>query len=76
MFVVQSGEVRVTLDEGGREVARIGAGGVFGEMSLLTGEPRTATVSATGDAVLLEIDADALSSRRAGATPRWSRRSA
>jgi small-conductance mechanosensitive channel/CRP-like cAMP-binding protein len=59
MFVVQSGEVRVTLDEGGREVARIGAGGVFGEMSLLTGEPRTATVSAIGDAVLLEIDADA-----------------
>lgn len=59
MFVVQSGEVRVTIDPGGREVARIGSGGVFGEMSLLTGEPRTATVSAIGDAVLLEIDADA-----------------
>jgi small-conductance mechanosensitive channel/CRP-like cAMP-binding protein len=59
MFVVQSGEVRVTLD-GEREVARIGPGGVLGEMSLLTGEPRTATVSAVGgDTVLLEIDAEA-----------------
>lgn len=58
MFIVQSGEVAVTL-EGGREVARISDGGVFGEMSLLTGEPRTATVSAVGDAVLLEIDVDA-----------------
>ena len=39
-------------------VARIGAGGYFGEMSLLTGEPRTATVSAVNDAAMLEITAD------------------
>ncbi len=60
IFVVCTGEVAVTIGQG-REVARIRAGGYFGEMSLLTGEPRTATVSARGDAVLLEIGADAFS---------------
>ena len=58
MFVLSGGEVRVTLEPSGQEVARIGAGAYFGEMSLLTGEPRTATVSAVDDVVLLEITAD------------------
>jgi small-conductance mechanosensitive channel/CRP-like cAMP-binding protein len=58
MFVLHRGEVRVTLDPGGQEVARIGPGGFFGEMSLLTGDPRTATVSTTRDALLIEIPAD------------------
>jgi small-conductance mechanosensitive channel len=58
MFVVCAGEVAVTIARD-REVARIRAGGYFGEMSLLTGDPRTATVVARGDAVLLEIDAAA-----------------
>ena len=35
-------------------------GGIFGEMSLLTGDPRTATVAAARDTVVFEIDADAL----------------
>jgi CRP-like cAMP-binding protein len=58
MFVVYSGQVRVTIEPGNREVARTDPGGFFGEMSLLTGDPRTATVSATCDSVLLEIPAD------------------
>lgn len=58
MFVICRGEVRVTLEPTGQEVARVGAGGYFGEMSLLTGEPRTATVSALDDSVVLEITAD------------------
>jgi CRP-like cAMP-binding protein len=57
MFVVQSGQAKVTIEPGAREVARIEAGGFFGEMSLLTGDPRTATVSATTDVLLVEIPA-------------------
>jgi small-conductance mechanosensitive channel/CRP-like cAMP-binding protein len=57
MFIVCRGEVRVTIADG-REVARTRAGGYFGEMSLLTGEPRSATVSAAGDCTVLEIKAD------------------
>lgn len=42
-----------------KEVARLGRGAYFGEMSMLTGEPRTATVVAQGDAALLAVDRDA-----------------
>jgi small-conductance mechanosensitive channel len=58
MFLVLRGQVRVTLEPSGQEVAVTSAGGFFGEMSMLTGDPRTATVSARGDAALLEIDAE------------------
>ncbi len=62
LYLVARGEVAVRVHvEGGpeREVARLGRGGLFGEMSVLTGEPRTATVVATGDAALLALDRDA-----------------
>jgi small-conductance mechanosensitive channel/CRP-like cAMP-binding protein len=55
MFVVGRGRVRVTILPAASEVATIAAGGYFGEMSLLTGQPRTATVSAIADCLLLEI---------------------
>ena len=43
----------------GQEVAVItDAGGFFGEMSMLTGDPRTATVRAVSDVQALEIGAD------------------
>lgn len=58
MFVVLDGQVRVIIEPSGQEVATTAAGGFFGEMSMLTGEPRTATVRAHGDATLLEIDAE------------------
>lgn len=57
MFVVLSGRVRVSIDPAGQEVAVIPAGGFFGEMSMLTGEARTATVKAIEDVVVLEISA-------------------
>jgi small-conductance mechanosensitive channel/CRP-like cAMP-binding protein len=57
MFVVLKGSVRVVLEPSGQEVAVLPAGGFFGEMSLLTGEPRTATVRAVDDAMVLEIAA-------------------
>ena len=58
LFIIRRGEVSVTLRGTVGEVARLGPGDVFGEMSLLTGEARTATVTAAGDCDLLEIDAD------------------
>ena len=57
MFVILSGRVRVSIDPAGQEVAVIPAGGFFGEMSMLTGDARTATVKAIEDAVVLEISA-------------------
>ncbi|HXG88933.1 MAG TPA: mechanosensitive ion channel family protein [Vicinamibacterales bacterium] len=58
LYVVLNGRARVALDASGREVATIEPGGFFGEMSMLTGEPRTATVRAVGDVRALEIPAE------------------
>ena len=58
MFVVRSGTARVVLERSHEEFARIERGGYFGEMSLLTGEPRSATVLAAGDVEVVEIGAD------------------
>lgn len=57
MFVVLTGQARVVLEPSGQEVALIPAGGFFGEMSMLTGDRRTATVKAVGDTTVLEISA-------------------
>lgn len=57
MFVIGRGSVRVTIEPGDTEVARLQAGAYVGEMSLLTGQPRTATVSAAEESLLLEIGA-------------------
>jgi CRP-like cAMP-binding protein len=57
MYFVKQGRVVVSVGEHRRRVATIDGGGYFGEMSLLTGDPRTATVTAEGDCVLLEVAA-------------------
>jgi small-conductance mechanosensitive channel len=58
MFIVCSGRAVVVVDPGRREVAAIEKGGYFGEMSLLTGDPRSASVIARGDTSVLELDAE------------------
>ena len=58
MYVVLSGSVRVVLEPSGQEVAIIETGGIFGEMSMLTGDRRTATVRAIDDVRVLEITAE------------------
>lgn len=68
MFVVLRGTVHVVLEPSGQQVATIAAGGFFGEMSMLTGDPRTATVRAATDVQVLEIAAGDMR-RLAQATP-------
>jgi CRP/FNR family transcriptional regulator, cyclic AMP receptor protein len=46
-FVIDGGEAEVTVD--GRPRATLTAGDYFGEIALLTGSDRTATVTATSD---------------------------
>jgi CRP/FNR family transcriptional regulator, cyclic AMP receptor protein len=43
-FVLLDGEASVSID--GTEVARLGPGDYFGELGLISGRPRTATVTA------------------------------
>ena len=45
-----------TPDGIGRVVSKLGAGQVFGEMGLLTGAPRNATVTALSDTVCYRVD--------------------
>ncbi|HET9449376.1 MAG TPA: mechanosensitive ion channel family protein [Aggregicoccus sp.] len=53
-YLVASGEVSVRTTRGA-ELSRLKRGQYFGEMSLLTGEARSATVVAVEDAVLFEF---------------------
>jgi len=57
MYIIIEGIVDVFLVNENKEskVARLGPGQVFGEMSLLTGEPRSATVRTISDVRVLEI---------------------
>ena len=59
MFIVIDGRAEVTVGPERRRVALTETGGYFGEMSMLTGEPRSATVVATADCRVLEVTADA-----------------
>lgn len=59
MFVVVSGSLEVTRD--GSHIADIGPGEFVGEMALLTGDERNATVTVATDAIVLHLDGRALS---------------
>ncbi len=59
LFVLKSGKVRVDVrSESGQvtAVAALGPGDFFGEMSLLTGEPRTASVVAQSETEVVVVD--------------------
>ncbi len=57
MFVVHRGAVKILVTENGstKTVADLSEGDIFGEMGLFTGEPRAATVVASGETEVLEI---------------------
>lgn len=61
-FFVASGEVLVSAKVDGREteLARLHEGSIFGEMALLSSQPRSASVSVVGEADLIEVTRESL----------------
>jgi CRP-like cAMP-binding protein len=68
MIVITDGTVAVSVadEQGPRTVATLGEGDFVGEMSLMTGAPRTATVTAETQVTALEIDRSAIQPLIAG----------
>ncbi|MBM3524781.1 MAG: cyclic nucleotide-binding domain-containing protein [Alphaproteobacteria bacterium] len=63
LYIVELGVIDVTMnlgDRGPRTMARLGTGDFFGEMSLLTGEPRSATLTAMCETKVWELDREAI----------------
>ena len=54
MFVVNEGEVEIRL--GNKVLEVVQPGGIFGEMAIIDGQPRTATAVARSDCKLVPID--------------------
>ncbi|WHZ15768.1 MAG: mechanosensitive ion channel family protein [Nitrospira sp.] len=62
LYVIVSGQADVRLEQGGLSstVTTLSSGQFFGEMSLLTGEPRSATVVAATELSVVAVGKDAL----------------
>jgi len=62
LYIIIEGkaEVYVTVDGKSEKVASIGEGDFFGEMGMMTGQPRRATVTAATDVVCYRLDKGAL----------------
>lgn len=54
MYIVTEGSVDIFMQ--GDHIATVGVGGVVGEMALVSGRPRNATVIARTDCTLMPID--------------------
>jgi CRP-like cAMP-binding protein len=68
LYIVKEGSVRVTTMRNGQqlELATLSRGACIGEVSLLSGRPRTATVVAVGDCTLLRFSGQAIEAVLAG----------
>jgi len=69
VYVIRAGRVRVIKESAGkrRVVTTLGPGDFFGEMAVVTGRPRSATVEVVEDAELLKVPADKLQEMVLGA---------
>ncbi len=67
LYLVASGELDVVASSsaGTRELARLHENSLFGEMALVTSQPRGASVTARAPAVVLELEREALDRVRA-----------
>ena len=68
IYIIRSGTVRVLKASAGRQrmVTTLGPGDFFGEMAVVTGRPRSATVEVVEDAELLKVPAGKLQEMVAG----------
>jgi CRP-like cAMP-binding protein len=68
LYVIRAGRVRVLKEANGRKrmVTTLGPGDFFGEMAVVTGKPRSATVEVVEDAELLRVPAGKLEEMIAG----------
>ena len=55
-YLIIEGEVRVLVEEAGGEVARLGSGNFFGEVGVLTKQPRSATVETVKSCEMIAFD--------------------
>jgi CRP-like cAMP-binding protein len=72
LFIVENGELQVRATSGAGEdivLAMLGSGTVVGEMSLIGGGPRSATVEALSDCHLYRLESEAFAELRAENSP-------
>ncbi len=62
MYIIKSGSVKVWIESGRRKkmVALLSDGEFFGEMALIDGSPRSATVTSEGETELVKLPAEGL----------------
>jgi len=62
MYVIRAGKIRLLKESHGRQrvVTMLGPGDFFGEMAVVTGQPRSATAEVVEEAELLKVPADKL----------------
>ena len=75
MYVIRAGKVRLLKESHGRQriVSTLGPGDFFGEMAVMTGQPRSATAEVLEEAELLRVPAEKLERRLAERVDRANR---